>query len=126
MSTRSMIGRLNPDGSVDGIYCHWDGYPEHNGKILIAHYNTPERVEELLDLGNLSALGAEIGEQQDFNDPKDGWCLAYGRDRGEDGQDARHFTNVYEFMTTRFGVDYIYLYTEGKWRCYAGRKEIEI
>jgi len=30
MATRSNIGIVNEDGSVTGIYCHWDGYPENN------------------------------------------------------------------------------------------------
>ena len=23
-----------------GIYCHWDGYPSHNGAILLHHYQS--------------------------------------------------------------------------------------
>ncbi len=32
MATRSNIGIVNDNGSVTGIYCHWDGYPEHKRK----------------------------------------------------------------------------------------------
>ena len=39
MATRSNIGIVNEDDSITAIYCHWDGYPEHNGKILLNHYN---------------------------------------------------------------------------------------
>lgn len=119
MSTRSMIGRLNPDGTVDGIYCHWDGYPEHNGLMLTTHYATPERVDSLIALGNLSLLGPEIGEKHDFNDIMNvKWCRAYGRDRGDDAQHARHYKDVYEFMSERFGVSYLYLYSQGRWQCF--------
>ena len=38
MATRSVIGIVNLDKSITGIYCHYDGYPENNGKILLNHY----------------------------------------------------------------------------------------
>ena len=44
MGTRSTIGLEYPDGTVRGIYCHWDGYPDNNGKILVEHYTTPEKI----------------------------------------------------------------------------------
>ena len=47
MSTRSRIGILNPDGSTRTIYCHSDGYPEHQLPILTQHYSSIEKVEEL-------------------------------------------------------------------------------
>jgi len=82
MATRSLIGKLNEDGTITNIYCHFDGYPEHNGVILQEHYSTPFKVEQLLALGNLSVLGELIGEKQSFDDRISGSCLAYGRDRG--------------------------------------------
>jgi hypothetical protein len=36
------------------IYVHWDGYPSHMIPILRKNYNTVEKVEELLSLGDLS------------------------------------------------------------------------
>ena len=34
MSTRSVIARPTPDGGFCGTYCHNDGYPAHQGRIL--------------------------------------------------------------------------------------------
>jgi hypothetical protein len=34
MATRSRIGIQLKDKSVLSVYCHWDGYPEWNGKKL--------------------------------------------------------------------------------------------
>ena len=34
MSTRSVIARPTPEGGFHGIYCHNDGYPAHQGRIL--------------------------------------------------------------------------------------------
>ena len=34
MSTRSVIARPTPQGGFGGNYCHYDGYPAHQGRIL--------------------------------------------------------------------------------------------
>ena len=69
MATRSMIGVRRPDGKVEAIYCHWDGYLDHNGRILLHHYTDLEKVKALIALGDLSSLGPEIGEEHDFDGP---------------------------------------------------------
>jgi len=115
MSTRSTIGLQLADGSIRHIYCHYDGYPAGVGKTLQEHYTTPQAVNALLDLGNLSALGAELGEKQDFDNPARGFCLAYHRDRGEDGQEADTSINEAEFDIDAGGTDYRYLMKDGVW-----------
>ena len=87
MATRSNIAYKTPEGKIRSVYCHWDGYPEHNGEILRKFYTTQDKIEALVALGSLSTLGAEIGEKVDFDDrstQKDEWTLAYHRDRGEE------------------------------------------
>lgn len=116
MSTRSNIGKLNPDGTVTRIYCHFDGYLSHNGYTLVEHYQDEAKVDQLLALGDLSTLSDEIGEKQDFDNRSthnDKWCLAYGRDRGESGTEAD--TIPYEKYDAR-DVDYIYLFTKDGWK----------
>ena len=44
------------DGSILSIYSHWDNFPEYNGRILRTHYNTREKVAELVDGGDVSCL----------------------------------------------------------------------
>lgn len=75
MSTRSTIGIRREDGSVTKIYCHWDGYIEWTGAILQKYYNTADKVEKLLALGNLSVLGPEIGP-----DDPNAWDIGTERD----------------------------------------------
>jgi hypothetical protein len=36
MSTRSAIG-IRYGTIIKAVYCHWDGYVEHNGAILQEH-----------------------------------------------------------------------------------------
>jgi len=113
MATRSNIGILNSDGTVNYIYCHFDGYLEHNGTILNEHYTTESAVRDLIALGDLSLLGPEIGDKQDFNGNRNKqWCLAYGRDRGESGIEVR--TCSYADYTKEYFEEYIYLFTPGQ------------
>lgn len=114
MSTRSNIGMV-VGGEIRAIYCHFDGYLNGVGFILSEHYQDKSKVEELLNLGNISILGKEIGNQQDFNKYHDGWTLSYGRDRGEEGQEAQTFESVKEWLAgcLEGWIEYAYLYEEG-------------
>lgn len=117
MGTHSRIGKILPNGKVKAITCHYDGYVQGGvGEDLSKHYQDESKIDALLDLGNLSGIGKEIGEKQDFNNflsQNPNWCLAYGRDRGEKGQEAKEVSlDEYE---TNLNWEYIYLYKEGKW-----------
>ena len=106
MATRSRIAIENQDGSVTSVYCHWDGYIETNGVILNNNYNTKEKVEELIALGNLSSLDKTLET-----------TVAYARDRGEDSHQAT-YSNVEELFEDGFssGVEYVYCFTkDGIW-----------
>jgi hypothetical protein len=60
MGTRSTIALEFADGTVEQVYCHWDGYLAHNGKILAGHYINPFKLKELLALGGFSSLEATV------------------------------------------------------------------
>ena len=116
MSTRSSIAIKNSDGTITGICCHFDGYPSHHVPLLVGHYETPEKVAALLELGDISVLGSEIGEAHDFDAPRmhPTWCRVYGRDRGETGTEAYVYANEDEYAKSAPGV-FHYLFREGKW-----------
>jgi hypothetical protein len=59
MSTNSLIFQEQQDGTLKGIYCHWDGYLQYNGVILSESYSDPKKLAKLLELGDLSSLGEE-------------------------------------------------------------------
>lgn len=128
MATRSAIGVLNIDGTVNAIYCHWDGYPEGVGRTLIQHWCDEQKINSLIELGDLSMLRSEIGEAHDFNvrwslgDPQSKWCLAYGRDRGDLNTGHRVFTSSKEFVSemSLSGCEYFYLWVDGRWRVSEG------
>ena len=110
MSTHSNIGILNQDGTVDYIYCHFDGYLQYNGSILNKHYTTEEQVRKLIALGDMSSLGEKLGEKQEFNkQSRREYCLAYGRDKGESNTEARKCS--YVDYTREYFEAFIYLFT---------------
>ena len=118
MATRSTIALEFADGTVQLVYCHWDGYLSNNGRILQEHYSDPFKLRELIDLGAISSLGAEIGEKQNFNDrstQRDEWTLVYARDRGEDL--VKHkFKNYEDYRKNAQFEEYNYiLRTDGNW-----------
>ena len=53
MATQSNIGIQYLDNSVRMVYCHWDGYPSHNGKILLNNYKTFDEVKKLIERGEI-------------------------------------------------------------------------
>lgn len=120
MATRSTIAKLNPDGTVTSIYCHWDGYPKHVGVILEGFYTDPAKIEQLINLGDLSQLSYEIGSRQEFDNPRAGTCVAYGRDRGETGTYALPHMDVDGWLELRKGsaCEYGYLWADGKWHTF--------
>lgn len=128
VSTRSTIGRKNMDGSYDVIYCHSDGYPSYNGKMLYEHYQGKEKVDQLIALGDLSVLGEEIGEKHPFDtfdmpemirERYERMCRAYGRDRGEKNTEADHYESddALAAMLKKSWTEWVYIYhiEDGKW-----------
>ena len=120
MATRSTIAMLLEDGSVRSVYCHFDGYPDGVGATLREHYTNAAKIEQLLDLGDLSVLDVEIGEKVDFNGRPEGQCLFYGRDRGETGINARTHADENEWLGYRKGnaCEYGYLWNGAWWVVY--------
>jgi hypothetical protein len=118
MATRSTIALEYADGTIDQIYCHWDGYLDNNGKILREHYKDPFKVQRLMDLGDMSSLGEDVGDQHDFNDRDsagDG-CTFYGRDRGETGTERRRFKDFADYRENAQSEEYNYiLRNDGNW-----------
>lgn len=120
MATRSTIALEYADGTVGQVYCHWDGYLDNNGKILYTHYQDPFKVQRLLDLGDISSLDTEIGDEHDFDARGQGTTF-YGRDRGESGCEQTMFADYetyvrdhqyeeYEYILRRDGIWYVSQY----------------
>lgn len=115
MSTNSTIAIEREDGTVAQIYAHWDGYIDHNGKILRDHYRSPEKIEQLIALGNVSILSEEIGERHEFTQGRVKWSTFYGRDRGDSGMGAQVFKNWDDYLQNGDQQEYNYIFRKGQW-----------
>jgi hypothetical protein len=118
MGTRSTIIAKLSNGQTKRIYCHWDGYPENNGALLLNHYQEQAKIDALIELGDLSSLGQEIGEQHAFDDRShENWTTAYGRDRGETGIEARRVKSLPHAIkaSAECGAEFVYLWDGDKW-----------
>ena len=113
MATRSRIGLELKDGQIVSVYCHWDGYPSFNGRVLRAHYNTEDQVRELIDGGDISALRTNAGWQ---NETLPTVGPLYYSTRGEDCP-PRLDNNMGEYLQK--GEEFAYVYTQSfGWLCY--------
>lgn len=56
MSTRATIACRQDDGRYAAIYLHFDGYPEHAGKILDTHYSELTSVHALIAGGDIRSI----------------------------------------------------------------------
>jgi len=130
MGTRSRIGVMHGD-KVKSVYCHWDGYLEHNGVILQGHYYDSAKANHLVALGDMSSLRPEIGEKHAFSRlevPMDdevydklygNMTTFYGRDRGETGTEFQVAHTFEEFLEQAEGcfAEYYYIMKDGIWYC---------
>lgn len=110
MSTRSGIGIEHDDRRITGIYCHFNGGLAGVGRILLAHYADRSKLQQLVSGGDISSLGAEIGEKHDFDRPPDGVTNYYSRD-GDQDVDCRQFSGREQFVRhfCQIGVEFAYL-----------------
>lgn len=116
MATRSTIALEFADDTVGQVYCHWDGYLSHNGKILLENYSDPFKLRSLIDLGDLSVLAAEIGTKHDFEARVEGVCTFYSRDRDESDTQAKYFDNFEDYAANHQTEEYEYiLRKDGQW-----------
>jgi len=109
MSTNARLrAKLSNNSFMKPVYVHWDGYPSYMLPILNDQYNSDDKVEELMMLGNLSVLDKKVkpdeGEEHSFDNPAKDTVIAYHRDRGDDK----------DFWSDR--RLYNYIYNDGVWK----------
>lgn len=126
MSTNASISVEYADGSVQMIYLHFDGHEA--GEILKNHYGTYEAAVELIEQGDASYIAPRLaplpGEKHSFNDPADGVCVFYRRDRPQ--RDSQNKPALYDSVMACKAAcarryDFNYLFSDGCWHL-NGRK----
>ena len=136
MSTRSHIGILNLDGSVEYVYCHHDGYPEGVGEILKKHYTSEEKLRTLLSLGDVKDLDERIepinpSEHKDGN-REPGTTLFFMRDCGGEYLPSYHCQNLVRYAAEEIYNSYIIEFSyfldlkSGQWLIFDNHNKPEV
>ena len=114
MGTRSRIGIELSDDSILSVYHHWDGYPEWLGRILNTHYNSKDKVSELIDGGDMSCAWSK----ERWTD-KEHWKYGpqYYSQRGEDCP-PRLDNDLCEYLLPDNSEEFAYVFRNDKWVCY--------
>jgi len=119
MGTRSRIGVMHGD-NCKSVYCHWDGYIDYNGRILLEHYDST-KANFLVALGDISSLKPDVfigeGVEHSFEKPAEDITIFYGRDRGETGTEWKTDTTFEAFLerVDNCGAEYYYIMKDGEW-----------
>jgi hypothetical protein len=106
MGTRSRVGVMH--GTVcKSVYCHYDGYLDYTGKLLLANYDSALANE-------LVARGDNSGVQVTVN------AMNFYGERGETGVEWLTAQTFEEFLDQVHGCgcEYYYVMRDGVW--YAG------
>jgi len=123
--TRWNVGIEAPNGKIASTYGHYDGYPEHAGKMLKRYYSNTGKVKQLLKLGKqgISTIDKSIkgGDDHSFAKPKKGETVFYGRDRGEKDNHSNISKSREELLKGRNrwsgGTEFMYIWSvkDKKW-----------
>ena len=101
MSTRATIAVRRDDGSFVATYLHFDGYPEHAGKLLMANYQNTEQAETLIAGGDIRCLDTKMGEPEYFED-------------GRPPVELKTQSDLLDFVRD-CGAQHVYLFANGAW-----------
>jgi hypothetical protein len=108
MATRGFIGFIK-DGVLTASYNHYDSYESGLGKSLNTFFNTPEKAEEIANMGDIRFIDDENGEVELFPDAKRATKLNLSRLDPDDGAEE------VAMLIDSFGADYAYIFNGDKW-----------
>jgi len=120
MSTPSIIAVADGKAYYT-VYCHFNGFLEHVGKMLTDCYSNQDKALSMVKLGNISNLHAEIGVRHNFADEDKGTTF-FGRDGGDTDigpEQLRDKDQVLDFAIHWPAVQHVYVMeTNGQWLYY--------
>jgi len=126
MSTRSRIGILNADGSIDSVYHHFDGYPEWLGVKLNRNYTTSAKVRKLIEGGDISCIESDSDWKR--NKLEKPIVLTYAM-RGDELRTAHHEDLKDFLMYDTCQIEYSYLWNGSlsilNWSCWKANYNYE-
>ncbi len=109
MATRALIGYLDDNRVLTSTYNHYDGYPDHLGKILDTYYSRNKRARDVANKGYISYF-EDDGDIVSKNPEK----KPYKLDLNGEWEDALY--SIAQEIDS-FGADYAYIWykEDGDW-----------
>ena len=103
MGTRSRVAVMHGD-VCKSVYCHFDGYLEYTGQILLKHYDST-KANLLVSLGDNSGVKETVEE------------MNFYKDRGEEDVSWQVAHSFEEFLEQVDGCcgEYYYVMRDGVW-----------
>ena len=120
MGTRSLIGKQLNDGSILGVYCHYDGYPEFNGRVLRDNFDTADKVAALIDGGDMSCTWTNAGWNNETL-PETGPLYYTMRGETLENNAPKLYKDLNEFLCAadhNYCAEYTYHFVDGEWVCH--------
>ena len=91
MTTRSTIALEFADGTVQQVYCHFDGYLGGVGAGLQSHYSDPFKVrDELIDRGDMLSFGEPYTDRGESIEDTKAECFQNFDDYVRNGQQEEY------------------------------------
>ena len=117
MGTRSRIGIELNDNSILSVYCHYDGYPAFNGRILRDNFDTVEKVRNLIDGGDMSCTWTNAGWNNETL-PESGPLHYTARGESLESNAPRYDESIFDFLDKKNNEEYAYIWTvNNEWKC---------
>ncbi|MBT4838870.1 MAG: hypothetical protein HON94_16150 [Methylococcales bacterium] len=104
MGTTATIAMKQDDNTYLAITCNYDGYEDGVGRTLKTDYNDPEKIKELIKLGNLSSICDKV--------------IAYTRDHKEPWHynKPQKFNTMFKAIKFSRNTDHGYIWDGTEWQ----------
>ncbi len=113
--TRFLIAKQVGPDAYRTIAGACDGYLEHTGAMLLEHYSSTEKVDRLLDLGDIRCLYKNLdwpeGTSYEPGKVNKDVTVSFGRDCGEEGTEAA-ILSLEQLDSLESWNEYIYIFTD--------------
>lgn len=118
MYLRSIIGAVDEVGGVLAINLFSSISQEHVDATLRNEYRYQEKVNDLLELGDLAILDKYLGQGHDIYERASQSCVALIRDEHLSGFESQYLSTIEKWFSETYLSEFAYFFESGKWMCF--------
>ena len=113
MATRALIGYFDDDRVLTTTYNHYDGYPDHLGKILNKYFSNEELAKKIAGTGYISYIDDDGTINSKYDEEPNRLKLSGDFDE----EDMLEIAGKVD----EYGGDYGYVWHDGEWHTVKNR-----